>query len=114
MVRKRSISLFLLETVMLVRLHFSGGLLKEIFLLKKKLKSQLLISKSKISIFTTNLQSFTYGILPDNKSIDRLSPLISKAVMELSLYSITQDNLHLRTLSNNGMIYARSKPKMQS
>lgn len=114
MARKKSTSSFLSVIVMLERLHFFGGSLKEIFLHKKKLKSPPLILKSKISIFTTNLLSFTFGILPDKKSTDQLSPLISKDVMELSLYLITQDNPHLKMLLNNGMTCVKSKPKMLS
>lgn len=114
MARKKSTSSFLSAIVMSERLHFFGDSLKEIFLHKKKLKSPPLILKSKISIFTTNLQSFTFGILPGKKSTDQLSPLISKDVMELFLYSITQDNPHLKMLLNNGMTCVKSKPKTLS
>lgn len=91
-----------------------GGLLKEIFLLKNKLKSPPLISKSKILIYTTNSQSYTSGTQPDNKSTDQLSQLISKGVMVLFLYLITQENLHLKMQLNNGMTYVKSKPRTPS
>ncbi len=114
MARKKSTSSFLSVIVMLERLRFFGGTLKEIFLHKNKLKSPPSILKSKISIFTTNLQSFIFGILPGKKSTDRLSPLISKDVTALSLYSITQDNHHLKMLLNNGTTYVKSRQKTLS
>lgn len=84
MVNKKNISLFLSEIVMLVKLLFSGDLLKVIFLLKNKLKSPPLILKSKISIYIINLPNSTFGILPDNKNTDPLSLPILKDVMVLS------------------------------
>jgi hypothetical protein len=99
---------------MSVRLRCSGDSLREISWLKKKLKSQPSISKSKISTYTISSPNSTSGIQQDNKNTDLLYLHTSKAVMESYLSLINPDNPHSRMQSNNGMISAKSKHKMLS
>jgi hypothetical protein len=99
---------------MLVRQLSFGDLLKAISSLKSKPKSPPSISKSKISIFTTNSQNFTSGIPLDNKSIDPLYRLISKDVTVLFLFLTTPENPLLKTQLNSGTISAESKLKTLS
>ena len=96
------------------RLLSSGGSPKATSLPKRKLKSPLLTSRSRISTFIISSLNCIFGTLLARKNIARLYQLISRVATESYWCLTTPDSHRSRMQCNSGTICVKLRPKTLS